>query len=301
MTPLDDIALRFDSGSLWLLNGILGLVMFGIALDLHPRDFRRVVQSGRPALLGIAAQLLLLPAVTWLFLRWLDPAPSLALGALLVASCPGGNLSNFLTHLARGNTALSVSLSAVSTCAAAITTPLSFAFWGSRLPSAEPLLERVALDPFTLAATVALILGFPVVLGMGVAQRWPRFALKARGPLRLLSLLVFAAFVVGALAANFDHFLAHIGRVAGLVTVHNAMALGLGYAAARVGGLPPADRRALTLEVGIQNSGLGLLLIFTFFEGLGGMALIAAWWGIWHLISGFTVAWLWSRHPPGEV
>lgn len=298
MAPIDEIALRFDTTSLWLLNGILGLVMFGVALDLHLADFRRVFTTSRSALWGLGAQLLLLPALTYALLWLVNPLPSMALGALLVASCPGGNVSNFLTHLARGNTALSVTLSAVSTCAAAFTTPFNLAFWGSLHPATRPLLEKVALDPFDMAATVVLILALPVVLGMVVAARWPRFAGCVRRPFRIFSLLVFAAFVIGALAANRDHFVAHIGSVAALVLVHNALALGTGYGVGRLAGLGEGDRRALALEVGIQNSGLGLLLIFNFFGGLGGMAIVAAWWGVWHLISGLSLAFFWSRRPP---
>ena len=302
MSPVDEIVLRFDRNSLWLLNGILGLVMFGVALDLKLEDFRRVASSGRPALLGLGTQLLLLPAITFLLVSWIEPAPSMALGAFLVAACPGGTVSNFLAHLARGNTALSVTMSAVSTMAAALTTPFNLALWGSLYPPTRNLLREVNLDPMDIALTVALILGLPILLGMGVAHRQPGLAARLRRPLRALSLVVFAAFVLGALAANFDHFLTHIGMVAGLVLVHNSLALGCGYGVARVFGLAEADRRALAIEVGIQNSGLGLLLIFTFFEGLGGMALVAAWWGVWHLISGLSLATYWSRrNPTGEV
>lgn len=295
--PIDEITLRFDVANLTLLNAILGLVMFGIALDLRFSDFRAVLESKRAAVLGLSAQFVLLPAVTFLLVRLLEPHPSMALGMFLVAACPGGNLSNFMAHLARGNTALSVSLSAVSTLAATVMTPLNLTVWASLYPPTAEILRRVSLDPLSIFITIAVVLGIPVTLGMTIAHRFPSFAARARRPMKFMSLVVFAGFVVIALWANFDHFLTYIGEVALLVILHNTLALTGGYGAARMAGLPEADRRAVAIEVGIQNSALGLLLIFDFFDGLGGMALVAAWWGIWHIVSGVTVAGFWSRRP----
>lgn len=298
-TP-DELVLVFEPGRLLILNLILGLILFGIALDLRLDDFRRVARAGRAAVVGLGAQLLLLPAFTFLLVLWLEPWPSVALGMLLVSSCPGGNTSNYMTHLAKGNTALSVSLSAVSTAAAMVVTPLNLAFWGSLHPSTAGLLRQVDLDPARMAVTVLLILGLPVALGMTLAARRPALARRLRRPLSLFSLLAFVAFVVLALAANLGPLRAHLASVAGLVALHNAVALALGYGAARAVGLAEADRRAVSIEVGIQNTALGLVLIFDFFDGLGGMALIAAWWGVWHLLSGLALAGFWARRPPAS-
>ena len=301
--PVDDITLRFSPAGLTLLNVILGLVIFGIALDLRPSDFRQVLANRRPAVIGLLAQFLLLPALTAALVAWTAPHPSMALGMLLVASCPGGNISNFLTHLAKGNTALSVGLTGLSTAAATILTPLNFTTWASLLPSTAGLLRDVSLDPLDMLFTVAALLGIPITVGMTLAHRRPDIAQKLRRPMKTLSLIFFTLFVVIALAVNFDHFIRHIGLVAGLVLLHNTSALALGYFAARGTGLPEVDRRAVTLEVGLQNSGLALILIFNFFDGLGGMALVAAWWGVWHLISGLTLATFWShrRLPSQEI
>jgi BASS family bile acid:Na+ symporter len=138
----------------------------------------------------------------------------------------------------------------------------------------------------------------PALLGMMVARQFPGFAAWARKPFRILSLVVFAAFVIGALAANWDYFLGYVHRVVIGVFLLNALGLLVGYAAARLAGLPERDRRAVSIEVGIQNSGLGLVLVFNFFGGLGGMAITAAWWGIWHILAGLSLATWWRRHPP---
>lgn len=294
---IDQVALAFSPATLALLNVVLALVTFGVALDIRVEDFRRVARTGRPALLGLAAQLLLLPGLTFGLVLLLDPVPSMALGMILVASCPGGTISNFMTHLAGGSTALSVTMSAVSTAAATVTLPLHVSLWGSLHPGTRALLTAVEVEPIRMFFTVLAVIGLPVLAGMALAVRRPWLAERLRLPMRRFSLAVFALFVAGALAANFEPFLAHVGRVAGLVAAHNALALGLGWASARLGGLPAAERRAVTIEVGIQNSGLGLLLIFDFFDGLGGMAIVAAWWGVWHIVSGLALAAWWSRRP----
>ena len=136
--PVDEITLNFSPRGLAVLNAVLALVMFGVALDIRLADFRRVVAAGKPALLGLAAQFFLLPAFTFVLVLILDPIPSMALGMMLVAACPGGNISNFMTHLARGNTALSVTMSAASTAAATLMTPLNIAFWMSHSSTLHP-------------------------------------------------------------------------------------------------------------------------------------------------------------------
>lgn len=295
--PIDQIHLNFNAAGLAVLNVVLGFVMFGVALDMRPADFRRALATPKAGLIGLGAQFFLLPALTYVLVLVIDPWPSMALGMILIASCPGGNVSNFMTHFARGSTALSVTMSAVSTCAAIVMTPLNLTFWGTLYPPTRAVLRQVALDPKDLFVTVAVILGVPIAAGMWIAARFPNVAAKIRRPMKVFSLLFFAVFVLAALAANFDYFLRYVTHVAGLVFVHNAVALGSGYTAARLAGLVEGDRRAVAIEVGIQNSGLGLVLVFNFFGGLGGMAIVAAWWGIWHIVAGLTVATFWSRRP----
>ena len=294
---IDQVRLNFSPSSLVALNVVLGFVMFGVALDIRGEDFRRVLRSPKGPLIGLTAQFLLLPAFTFLLTRVISPRPSVSLGMILVAACPGGNMSNFFTHHAKGNAALSVSMTAVSTVLAIVMTPLNLSFWGALHPSTRAVLEEVHLDPISLLLTVFMILGIPLLLGMAVASRRPRWAERLRRPMKIFSLVAFSLFIVGALAANWTYFLHYVGYVALAVAAHNALGLSLGYGSARLLRASRYDARAISIEVGIQNSALGLVLIFSYFHGLGGMAIVAAWWGVWHLVSGLTLSSYWSRRP----
>lgn len=299
-TDIDAVQLNFDEGSLLLLNVLIGLMMLGMAMDLDVEDFRRLLRMPKPPAIGLAAQFLLLPAFTFLLTLIIRPQPSIALGMILVASCPGGNLSNVMTYLAKGNAPLSVGMTAVSTAAAIVMTPVNLAIWGSLNPDTEPILREVALSPLDLFVTIFLILGLPLMAGMLIARRAPKLAERVRGPFKVFSVIVFMGFVVVALGNNWDAFVDYVGLVVFAVLIHNALAFGIGNGASRLAGLPARDRRAVTIEVGLQNSALALILIFDFFDGLGGMAVIAAWWGIWHIIAGLALAGFWSRRPVGD-
>jgi BASS family bile acid:Na+ symporter len=295
---LDAFRLNFSSGTLQVLNAILAIVMFGVALDLRAADFRAVVANPRPVLVGLAGHYLVFPALTFLLVLAIRPAPSVALGMILVASCPAGNISNFLVHLARGNTALSVSISSSSTILSIVMTPLVLRFWGSLYEPTRAILRDVAVDPSDMFVTIFILLGIPLTLGVLVARRWPAFAGRVRVPLKRFSIAVFGTFLLVALLGNLQAFTTYLRFVVLAVFLHNATALATGYWTAAALGLPVRDRRAVAFEVGIQNSGLGLILIFNFFDGLGGMAIVAAWWGVWHIIAGLSLATYWSRRAP---
>jgi BASS family bile acid:Na+ symporter len=297
-TDLDAIRLHFGEGGLAALDGVLALVVLGVALDLRPGDLRRAIAAPRALAVGLAAQFLVFPAVTFALVMALRPPPSVALGMMLVAACPAGSLSNFLAHLARANTALSISLSAASTIAAVVLTPLLVSLWGSLDPATAPLLREVTVDPLRAFGSVALVLGLPLAAGRLIAARAPALAERARRPMKVLSIAAFVAFAGTALALNADAFRRAIGAIAGLVALQDAAALAAGYATARAVGLDERDARAVALECGIRNSGLGLALVFAFFGGLGGMAVVAAWWGCWHVVSGLALAAWWARREP---
>ena len=186
-------------------------------------------------------------------------------------------------------------MTAFATVGAILITPLNIAFWGQLYAPTREILNRVEIDPVQIAITVSLMLVLPLILGIYLNSRQPKLADRVRRPMQNLSMLIFLAFVVLALAANWSFFLQFAPYVGGLVVVHNAIALAAGYGCASLAGLSDYDRRAVTIETGIQNSGLGLVLIFGFFDGLGGMAVVAALWGIWHAISGLCLAQIMSR------
>ena len=301
MNDIDAVRLSFSPTALHVLNAVLGLVMFGVALELHVDDFTRVVERPRPVLIGLAAHFLVLPAFTYLLVLLIEPRPSIALGMMIVACCPAGNLSNWFTHLARGNTALSVSISSSSTLLAVVLTPFNLQLWASLYAPTAAILREVAVPVGEMFSTIFVLLGIPLATGIFLTVRHPLIADRLRAPMKRFALFIFATFLVGALAANWSAFLNYVGGVVGVVAFQNAVALAAGYATARAFRLPERDRRAVAFECGIQNSGLGLILTFAFFDGLGGMAITAAWWGIWHLIAGMTLAQWWARRDPGPA
>ncbi len=295
MEVLDQLTLNFVEESLGLLNFCLGLVMFGVALELTIADFRRLLLYPRSVLVGLASQLLLLPAITYLLVLVLNPTTSVALGMLLVAACPGGHLSNMFTVMAKGNGALSVSLTALATLVAVVTVPINFTFWSGLYLQSQSEVSAISLSVVQMVSTLLWVVGLPLLAGMLVNQYLPRFTQKARRPMRIVSLIIFAAFIVAAFSANFDLFLQYIHLLLLIVLAHNTIAYALGYGISTLFRLKLPDRKAIAIETGIQNSGLALVIIFNFFDGLGGMAFLAGWWGIWDIISGLLLVWIFAK------
>lgn len=294
MSEIDSIQINFNADNLWVVNLTLSLVMFGVALDIKVSDFTNLVKSPKPVLVGIISQFLLIPLVTYLLILAVNPYPSIALGMIMVAACPGGNISNFMTKLAGGNAALSVSLTAFASLAALVMTPLNFAIWGNLYPPTSDILKTVSVAPIEVARFVLLILGIPLVLGMVINNYHPRMAAKGSKFLKPVSILIFLSFIVVAFYNNLDIFMEHVHYVFTLVIGHNSLLLLVGFFFAKLNRLSFLDQKTLSIETGIQNSGLGLLLVFTFFNGLGGMALLVAFWAIWDILSGLLIAYFWS-------
>lgn len=290
--------LAFSQADIIALNITIAAMMFGVSLQLRLADFHRLLRMPVAPVLGLLAQFVLLPALTCL-LTWVLAVPAeLALGMMLVAACPGGSFSNLMTWIARGSLPVSVTMTAFSSLAAVVLTPLNFQFYAGLNPNTAALMREIAVPQGQMLLAVLLILGLPIALGMAVGARWPRLAAASDRPMRVLSLLVFLGFVALAVHKNLNLLLQSVGVIVPLVIAHNLLALGTGATAAALAGLPADQRRAVTLEVGIQNSGLGLTLLFTFFPQAGGMILIAACWGVWHLISGLSLSVYWSRKSP---
>lgn len=290
-----EINIQFSDQSLILLNLCLGIIMFGIALGISPSDFKQIFKHPKSAALGVASQFILLPFFTFLLVLVLEPSPSLALGMVLVAACPGGNVSNFISSLSNANVALSVTLTAIATLICPIFTPLNFDLWAHALPGTEALLTSFQISFIDILKTVILLLVIPLILGMWLRYRFPKTSQKIERPIRILSILILFGFIVVALYNNFETFKSYIYLVFILVLIHNALAFLVGFLTARIGGLPKPDQRTISIETGIQNSGFGLILIFTFFHGNGGMAIVAAWWGIWHIIAGMSLAFIFRQ------
>ena len=295
MQQLDDVQINFNSDGLWVLNIALAVVMFGVALGISVEDFKRLIQQPKLVIIGVISQFILLPLLTFFLITIVKPQPSIALGMMMVAACPGGNISNFMTHLANGNTALSVSLTAFATFLAMIMTPFNFQLYGNLYEPTAHILQNVELNPIELIRLVLLILGIPLVLGMFVKYKNTELATRLSKFLKPFSIVIFAAIVVIAFSKNTDVFNTYIHHVLLLGISHNILAILLGFFVARAFGLSFKNQKTLAIETGIQNSGLGLLLIFTFFDGLGGMAILAAFWGIWHIVSGLLLAGYWSK------
>lgn len=294
----DSETLHFSGESLFFLDLTLFVIMYGVALALKVEDFVRLKEKPFAPIIGLISQFVLLPALTLLLVWILNPCPSMALGMFLVAACPGGNISNFMSLLAKANAALSVSLSAIATLLAIIMTPFNFAFWSGFYPPAQALLSEISLDPVDIFIKILTILGLPLLLGMWTARKFPVFTSKITKPIRTLSIIIFGGYVIGALVLNWSFFTQYILYIIPIVFIHNAVALAGGYSIASISRLPVRDRRTISIETGIQNSGLALVLIFgPIFNGLGGMAMIAALWGIWHIVAGLSVATVWSRIP----
>jgi BASS family bile acid:Na+ symporter len=307
LEALDHIRLNFSPSSLHALNIAIGFVMFGVALEIKLSSFKDIFYAPKPAIIGFLSQFLFLPAFTFLLIilmkDWLTP--TMALGMVLVAACPGGNISNFISSLAKGNVALSVSLTAIATVSAIFLTPLNFAFWGKLViqfyehQAAGNLIRPLEIDVYQVFQTIFIILGIPLISGIYINHKFPELTKKITGIIKKLSIFIFAAIVVLALAKNFNHFIHAIQFIFIIVLLHNALAVTLGYTLGSIFKLSIPNRKSIAIETGIQNSGLALVLIFNpkIFPPeleLGGMAIIAAWWGIWHIVAGLGIASVWG-------
>jgi BASS family bile acid:Na+ symporter len=233
MQELDNVKINFDTNGLWILNLALAVVMFGVALGVTLNDFKQLSRQPKLILLGILSQFLLLPFVTYLFVILIKPQVSIALGMMMVAACPGGNISNFMTHLAKGNTALSVSLTAFATFLAMLMTPLNFQFYGNLYEPTALLLESVELNFFELVKLVLLILGVPLVIGMAFRSKNEKLAEKLSKILKPISIIIFVAIVILAFYKNLDIFYEYIHRVFLIGISHNLIALALGFGVAK--------------------------------------------------------------------
>ena len=308
LESLNSVTINFGESGMAIVNIILAFVMFGVALGIKPRTIKENIKNPKPIAVGLLLQWLALPAVTFAIVLALSPfiTPMIALGMILVASCPGGNISNFLSSLSKGNIVLSVSLTAITTTFSPIITPINFYIWGSLYShciSIKRDIPELVIPFFPMLEQIVLLLGLPIVLGLLFAHYFPSATKKIIKPLQGISILLFVGMVVVSFAQNFQIFIDNIFYVFFIVMLHNAVALATGYYGGKLAKAPESDVRSMTVETGIQNSGLGLILLFnqaifppeTWHGHYGGMLFITAWWGIWHIISGLAVAFYFRR------
>ena len=287
---LEHVKLNWSPDTTFALNFAIAFIMFGVSLGLKKENFIDLFKNPKPTLTGIISQFVLLPFFTFILVWLIHPIPGLALGMILVAACPGGNVSNFFSSIGKGNVALSISLTVAASFLAVLFTPFNFEFYGGLLDNTASLLKLVNINFLEMAQIVFFTIALPLVLGFVFKDRLPWLTEKIRNPIKYISFLILIAIIVLAFSSNYVLFLKYYHYVIALVLLHNALALGIGYYFSRLMKNNQMDTRTITIETGIQNSGLGLLIIFTVFNGQGGMALIAAWWGIWHIISGFAIS-----------
>lgn len=299
-SDLDDFSLDLSGGFDVGVKVMLGLLLFGIALDVRAEDLRLVTKRPQVFVAVTAAQFVLVPLLTLGLIAALDVAPSVALGMLLVVSGPAGSMSNLLTHRARGDVALSVSLTTVSSSLAALVTPLALAFWASLSPQASQVLDAVDLAPLDVLGEVLLLIVLPFALGIAVARLRPRIADRIRPVVEPTVLVLLVVIVVGGLAANVPASAPYLAEVGPAVLLQNALSLLVGFGVAAACRVPARARRAVTLETGVRNTALALVLALSFFPEYGGVALICGLWGVWDTATGFALATWWRRRPTGE-
>jgi len=312
LQQLDPIRINFSAAGMHAINIVLCFVMFGVALNIQPGQFTRLIKNPKLPLIGLFSQLIALPAMTFLLVILINPyiTPTVAMGMILVAACPGGNISNFISSYSKANTELAVGLTATSTVFATFTTPFNFAFWGGMYVKyvsnhAGHMLKPLTIDNWQMFETVFILLGIPLIVGILFSKKFPLATEKIKKPIQSLSLVFFIGMIVMAFANNWSLFIQYIFFIFVIVLVHNSLALITGYSIGRIFRVSEANRRTLTIETGIHNSGLGLLLlfnpkIFPLSLQIGGMIFIVAWWGIWHIVSGLAIASVWHRREPKQ-
>lgn len=297
MENIDAIQINFNQDQVLILNLCLAFLMLAVALDIRMDDFKNIFKHPKLPLIGLLSQLLFLPLLTLLLVYLFDPPASMALGMVLIGACPGGNVSNYAVHLAKGNTALSVILTSINTIGSVIITPIAFLFWASLLPKTAALSHEIAVETSQMIRVIFIIIIIPLVIGMYLNHNYPTLTQKINKWVQRIAMLIFMTFVIGGIAANWQNIADYVRYVFVIVLVYNSLALLMGFGIAKAFRLSDYHARAISIETGIQNTGLAIILIFNFFDGIGGMALIAAWWGIWHLVSGFLLAMYWGRTP----
>ncbi|GGF23539.1 sodium transporter [Halobacillus andaensis] len=263
---------------------LLGVVMFGMGLTLKPVDFKLVASKPLPVIIGVLAQFLIMPLVALAIAIALRLPNELAAGLVLLGSVPGGTASNVMVYLARGNLALSIAMTSLSTLLAPIATPLILlTLAGQWLP----------VDPMAMFLSIVQVIIIPITLGVLIRRVFPKAVNKSSTVIPLISVLAIIIIVSAVVAANVESIATSGLIIFSAVMLHNLMGLLLGYVTAMLMRLDESKRRAISIEVGMQNSGLGVALATAHFGPLAALPNVIA--AVWHNISGPILATVWSK------
>lgn len=293
--PLDQLQINANSDSLIILKICLVFILFSLAIDIKKEDFKTLYTNPKSVIVGCISQIVLLPLLTFILVLIIRPPASIAMGMILVSACPCGNMSTYISYLAKGFIPLSITITAISTLLASITTPFNFYLYASHYAPANALLQEIQISFWYLLSSIIFLLILPLISGILLQEYYPLFVKKISKPIKAIALIFFIAFLIGAFVSNRTVFITYLPEIFGVVFIQNTLAFLVGYLFPKLFKIPETHCRSISIETGIHNSGLGLILVITFFSGNGGMALIAAWWGIWHIIAGMALAYYWNR------
>lgn len=299
MSAIDRVEFQISQATGLALAVMVGFLVFAVALDLKAAHFRHVLARPLAPGVGLVAQLVMLPAVAFGVGALLADTPSVAIGLLLVTCCPGGALSNYLTGVAGGDVATSISMTAVSTLVSIVATPLLFGLWVSARTDTAAVVEAIDVDPRRIVLVLLVMLVAPVCAGMMIRARRPRFADATRVWVRRTAMLVFATVVTVVVGSNLRLILDHGGVALLPVVTTFLLAAGLGWTLARAARLQAPTRRAVVFEVAMQNVALAIAMAVAFFPTLAGVAVTSALWGVVHIVLGFPLAWAWRSAASG--
>lgn len=277
------VALFAPSSFSWIGTGaitpMLGVVMFGMGLTLKPSNFKPVLMHPKEIVIGELAQFIIMPFVAWMLCRLLNLSPELALGVILVGCCPGGTASNVICYLAKGDVALSVAMTGVSTLLAPFATPALVLLLAG---------ETVDVDVFGMFISIVQVVILPIVVGLAVNHYFQNLTQKVTPYMPMFSTLAIAAIIGIIVSHNAQNIMECSLLVA--VILHNLLGLSLGYVASMLMGLPPEKRTSISIEVGMQNSGLATSLATTHFAIFPLAAVPGAIFSVWHNFSGSIAA-----------
>ena len=233
------------------------VIMMGMGLTLTIADFRRVAQNPKPVLLGLTNQIILLPLVALALVYLFEPPAFIAVGMILLAACPGGTSSNLVTLLAKGDLALSVSMTAINSIITIVTIPFWVGYAYSIYLAEAANMASPTADIFK---TLIVVLAVPLSIGMLIKNRAPQFADRMERPVRIASSIFLAVVILGLLAREFDLFQQYVGDTLGIVTALNVLTMGIGYGLAKAFGLNLKQGLTIAIESGIQNGTLTISL-----------------------------------------